>query len=265
MNVRLETVPLLIGASLKMYMGHKDTLDWARDVRDVAQRHPAVQAGIAEVFLLPSFPTLAPVSELFVGTSIKWGAQDLFWEDSGAFTGEVGAPQLREIGCSYVEIGHAERREILGETDAMVSAKMLAAFRNGLVPVLCVGEASRASVDIAASECIRQFDASLERSREAHATGPAVIAYEPRWAIGAAEAAHPDYIRDVVGQLKEHIGSDAQLVGSRVIYGGSAGPGLLTRLGGAVDGLFMGRSAHDPAAFATVLDEVWALSNVPTV
>ncbi|WP_104136835.1 triose-phosphate isomerase family protein [Cryobacterium sp. Y62] len=260
MSAKIPQAPFILGSSLKMYMGHQSTLDWVRGVRDACQNHPAVRSGLAEVFLLPSHPAIVPSRDILVGSDIKWGAQDVFWEDSGAYTGEVGAPQLREIGCTYIELGHAERRRVLGETDAIVSAKTYATFRNGLIPVLCIGEDSLVNADAASLECIRQLDASLEKSREAGAVGPVVIAYEPIWAIGAAESAHPEYIRDVVGRIRGYLTADASLVGSRVIYGGSAGPGLLTRLGDGVDGLFLGRFGHDPDAFALILDEAWEFS-----
>lgn len=255
----------ILGSSLKMYMGHEATLDWVRGVRDISHNHPAVLSGVAEVFLLPSHPVIAPTRELLTGSVLKWGAQDVFWEDSGAYTGEVGAPQLREIGCTYIELGHAERRRVLGETDAIVSAKTHATFRNGLTPVLCVGEGSLVDAEAASLECLRQLDASLEDSRESGAVAPLIVAYEPIWAIGAAESAQPDYIREVVGRIRGYLAADASLVGSRVIYGGSAGPGLLTLLGDSVDGLFLGRYAHDPSAFGVILDEALEMSKLVTL
>jgi triosephosphate isomerase len=184
---------------------------------------------------------------VFASTPVRIGGQDIFWEDEGPFTGEVSGAQLRELGCDYVEIGHAERRRIFGEDDEMIAAKTAAAFRNGLTPLLCVGEQRPSSVEAATAECMAQLESALST-----AAGPVVVAYEPQWAIGAAEPASPLYIAAVCSALRSHLSS----TGSSVIYGGSAKPGLLTQLGDGVDGLFLGRFAHDPAAVTAILDEV---------
>src|SRR5688572_4043057 len=101
---------LTIGISLKMYFGRRRTIEWSRAVADIARTHPAVTDGRARLVVLPSHPYLFEVGEVFASTPVRIGGQDLFWEDSGAFTGEVSGAQLVELGCDYVEIGHAERR-----------------------------------------------------------------------------------------------------------------------------------------------------------
>jgi triosephosphate isomerase len=207
------------------------------------------------MFVLPAFPALPAVAEIFASTTVRIGAQDLCADDAGARTGEVGGAMLAELGCRYVEVGHAERRTLYGETEPVVAAKLSAALRHGLAPVLCVGEADRVSVAQAAGECRRQVASALAPSGHAGQSGRIVVAYEPHWAIGAAEPAPESHIRGVCAALREDLAE-----GSRVIYGGSAGPGLLTRLGDAVDGLFLGRFAHDPDALASVLDEAGTLS-----
>lgn len=241
---------LTIGISLKMYFGRARTVEWCRAVAGIARSHPAVTDERVRLVVLPSHPYLLEVGSVFASTPVRIGGQDLFWEDEGAFTGEVSGAQLRELGCDYVEIGHAERRRIFGEDDAVVAAKTAAAFRNGLTPLLCVGEERRSSVEDATAECVAQLDSALST-----ASGPVVVAYEPVWAIGAAEPASPPYIAAVCNALRSHLSSRGQ-----VIYGGSAKPGLLTELGDGVDGLFLGRFAHDPSAVATILDEVVALA-----
>jgi triosephosphate isomerase len=236
-----------IGISLKMYFGRRRTVEWCRAVADIARTHPAVTDGHARLVVLPSHPYLLEVGELFASTPVRTGGQDLFWEDEGAFTGEVSGAQLRELGCDYVEIGHAERRRLFGEDDAMIAAKTAAAFRNFLTPLLCVGEKRQSSVEAATAECVAQLESALSI-----AAGPVVVAYEPVWAIGAAEPAPALYIAAVCKALREHRSES----GGQVIYGGSAKPGLLTQLGDGVDGLFLGRFAHDPGAVAMILDEV---------
>ncbi|MCX2731966.1 triose-phosphate isomerase [Saccharopolyspora sp. NFXS83] len=248
-----------IGISLKMYFGHERTLNWCADVAEIARRHPAVRDGAAQLFVLPSFPALAPALDRFRDTPVEVGAQDLFWEDEGAFTGEVSGSVLREMGCGHVEVGHAERRRLFGEDDSTVAAKTAAALRNGLVPVLCLGEEQAGGVTDAARTCREQLDAALAAAREAHCLGAVAVAYEPQWAIGAAEPADPEFIGAVCGELRTALDAEPLLAGSRVIYGGSAKPGLLSALGDSADGLFLGRFAHDPAALEEILDEVVAL------
>ena len=246
---------LTIGISLKMYFGRARTAEWCRAVAGIARTHAAVTEDHARLVVLPSHPYLLEASILFGDTPVSIGGQDLFWKDEGAFTGEVSGAQLRELGCNYVEIGHAERRRIFGEDNEIVAAKTAAAFRNGLIPLLCVGEERPSSVEASTDECVAQLDAAL-----ATAAGPVVVAYEPVWAIGAAEPASPAHIAGVCSALRSHL-SHSGVAGGQVIYGGSAKPGLLTQLGEGVDGLFLGRFAHDPAAVATILDEVVELAS----
>jgi triosephosphate isomerase len=203
--------------------------------------------------VLPSHPYLLEARNIFAATPVHIGGQDLFWEDRGAFTGEVSGAQLCELGCDYAEIGHAERRRIFGEDDAVIALKTAAAFRNGLTPLVCVGEAEQSSVEVAAAECAAQLTSALATAHDIG--GPVVVAYEPQWAIGATEPASPQHITTVCTALRAHL-TKPPFTGSQVIYGGSAQRGLLTQLTSGVDGLFLGRFAHDPSAVATILDEV---------
>lgn len=261
-----------VGVSLKMYFGHRQAVEWCRTAARVAARHPAIAEGRLDVFVAPSFPVLPAAVELFAGTGVRVAAQDLAAQDRGAYTGEVGGAELAEIGVGLVEVGHAERRRLFGEDEATVAAKTAAAVRNGLVPVLCLGEGDRQPADAAAAECVRQLASALtaltvftppERPADPEAPDtadtpgrvPIVVAYEPHWAIGAAEPAGADHVVPVCRALGSALDELAAPVGSRVIYGGSAGPGLLDRLGDSVAGLFLGRFAHDPEAFDQVLTE----------
>jgi len=251
----------LIGASTKMYFSHARTMDWCRAVADIASTHPAIRDRHAAVFVVPGYLSVPGALEVFGALAGPDGAamvgvQDLAAEDSGAFTGEVSGPQAAELGCELAEIGHAERRRLFGEDDAAVRAKTAAALRAGLVPLLCLGEAERGDPPAAAAECIRQLDDALASAGASGLSGRIVVAYEPHWAIGAPEPAAPEHIAAVCTALREHLRGLTAHAGSAVIYGGSAGPGLLGRIGHAVDGLFLGRFAHDPAAVAAILDEV---------
>jgi len=249
-----------IGVSLKMYFTHARTIAWATELAALAERHPAVRQGVVELFAVPTFPALVPVREALAGGSVRLGAQDVATDDSGAFTGEVSAVELAEIGVTLAEIGHAERRRLYAEDDAVVAAKTAAALRNGVTPLLCVGEPEQAPAAVAALEVASQVDSALEVARRAGTEGPLVVAYEPVWAIGAPQPAPVEHIAAVVAALEAHLAEQPGLAGSRVLYGGSAGPGLLTALGGTVGGLFLGRFAHDVAAVEQILDEALALA-----
>lgn len=246
----------LVGVSLKTYFSHARTLEWVRQVVDIAERHPAVRSGAAQLFVVPTFPSLVPVRQVIGDAPVLLGAQDLSWADEGAFTGEVSGAELREIGVDLVEIGHAERRSLFHETDEDVAGKVHAAYRNHLRPLVCVGEPHRASSADAIVEVTAQLDRSLAAATADGLAGPLIVAYEPVWAIGAPAPAPDEHIVEVLAGIEEHLTTRPELAGSTVIYGGSAGPGLLTRGRGRIGGLFLGRFAHDPAAIAAILDEV---------
>jgi triosephosphate isomerase len=257
-NAGAQRARLAIGVSLKMYLGPHRTREWIADVLDRTAGHPALTRGAAELFVLPAFTDLTAVLDATHGSAIAVGAQDLFWADEGPYTGEVSGSALRTLGCRYAEIGHAERRRLFGEDDRVVAAKLAAALRNQLQPVLCVGETEALPAAAAADACAGQLDAALAAADRL--PGPITVAYEPVWAIGAAQPADPDHVAEVCAALRRELRDRPDRAGSRVIYGGSAGPGLLTGLGPAVDGLFLGRFAHEPAALAQVLDEAHALA-----
>jgi len=254
--------PVFLGVSLKMYLDHAATLRWVRDVVAIAGRAPAVAEGRVQVAVLPTFVSIPAVSDLTRDAPVDHGAQDLAWADQGAFTGEVSGRDLAGFGCRYVEVGHAERRRLFGEDDAIVAQKLAAAVRHGLVPILCVGEPDRQDSAAAIDFCVDQVRSALaeigaagvDRVREL------IIAYEPIWAIGADQPAGVDHVRSVCAGIRAGVVGDQRLYSVRVIYGGSAGPGLLTELGrDGVDGLFLGRFAHDPAALSSMIDEASAL------
>ena len=201
-----------------------------------------------DIVLAPPFTSIHAAAEAARNSTVAISAQDVYWEKQGAFTGEVSAAELAEAGVRYVEVGHAERRRLFGETDEVVAAKTATALRHGLVPVLCVGETVEGPD--AAEVAIAQLGSALAGAP----AGRVIVAYEPVWAIGADAPASDDHIRRVCAALRDA----RREPHDAVIYGGSAGPGLLTRLGDAVDGIFLGRFAHDPVALRAVIDEAVA-------
>lgn len=255
-----DTTPgTVIGVSLKMYFDHSATVAWSNAVAEITRRHDAVLSGQVSLFVLPSFVALPEVIAAFDGTAVDVGAQDLFWEDRGPYTGEVSGIDLAAVGCRYVEVGHAERRRLFGETDDVVARKTAAALRNGLTPVLCVGETARIPAAEAAAVCVAQLESALVVAEAAGSSGALVVAYEPEWAIGADVAASPEHVRDVCALIRSWLAGRTDVTDGTVIYGGSAGPGTLSSFEGEVGGLFLGRFAHDPKALESVLDEAIAL------
>lgn len=241
--------PRYIGVSTKMYLGYHQSLAWMEGIRQEVLARPDL-AGEVKSFVAPSFPVLESAQRIFSGTGVTVAAQNCSEED-GALTGEVSAGLLAELGVGLVEIGHAERRRLFGEDDATVARKVTAALAAGLTPLVCIGEQERSSVGEAVNFCRAQVESALPGRAGPDAV---ILAYEPVWAIGAPIPAPTGYVNDVVSRLREQLPTGSGEAGARIIYGGSAGPGLLPRLH-AVDGLFLGRFAHDPRNFGLVLDE----------
>ncbi len=173
------------------------------------------------VVVCPPFPALYPLSEMLKGSSIALGAQDVYFESSGAYTGEVSPGMLAEL-CEYVIVGHSERRHVLGESDALVSRKVEAALTAGLRPILCVGETlDQREGGIAEATVERQVRLGL--SRVASLEG-LVVAYEPVWAIGTGKAATTDDAQEIMAHIRGHLAqraSDSAASDVPILYGGS--------------------------------------------
>lgn len=237
---------ILVGTSTKMNLTSSEAgryLDALVPlVSDLADR---------TVFVLLPFTSIWVARDRLAGTSIGWGAQDVHPEDSGAHTGDVSAPMLADLGCRYVEVGHHERRRDHGETDALVAAKIAAAHRWAMTAILCVGEQERLPFEGVVEVLERQLGglrgADPRRS---------IVAYEPSWAIGVgASPAEPDWVARIHLAIRRILaGHGPDGATPPVIYGGSvdldAAPALLAQP--AVDGLFVGRQALDPAVFAAI-------------
>jgi triosephosphate isomerase (TIM) len=192
-------------------------------VRDVIGALRAALPPAVEVLVCPPYPYLGPAAEMVAGSPLCLGAQNLNVAPEGAFTGEVSGAMLRDIGCAYVIVGHSERRQYYGETDDLVAAKAEAALREGLCPIVCVGE------NEAEREAGRQFEV-VERqlgvvSARLGVTGleRTVLAYEPVWAIGTGRTATPAQAQEIHAFLRERLRLlDAGLAdAARIVYGGS--------------------------------------------
>jgi triosephosphate isomerase (TIM) len=213
-----------------------------------------------EVVVLPPFTDLRSVQTLVDGDRLRigYGAQDLSAHDSGAHTGDIGGPMLAKLGCSYVTVGHSERRADHGETDDVVQSKVAAASRNGITPILCVGE------PLAVRRDGRQVEHATGQLRAALAGLAAesaktlVVAYEPVWAIGTGEVAAPEDAQEVCAALRSTLSElyDAEVAGAvRVLYGGSVKPDNIVAIMAEhdVDGALVGGASLSVQDFAAIV------------
>ena len=246
----------LIGVSLKMYFDLHATETYVQGLL----RHYKASTPSCGMFVIPSSPLIQLASVILHDTpQISVGAQDCHWEDKGAYTGETSPLLLKQISCKLVELGHAERRRPpINEDDALIAKKAQAVVRNSLVPLICIGEKGQSKiasegVGLATRECVPQITAVLDALPQ---DAPIIFAYEPVWAIGAKHPASADHVCTVVQQLRSVIAQKRRTGEVRILYGGSAGPGTWKTLRSAVDGLFLGRFAHDIENFKAVISEV---------
>lgn len=215
----------------------------------------SVPAGV-DMVLFPPFPYLREVCAACAGSGIGVGGQDVSTHDAGAYTGEVSAPMLRDVGCSHALVGHSERRQLHGESDALVAAKVAQALAQGLTPVLCVGE-TLAERDAGETDSVvaRQLGAVVARCGIA-AFAHVVVAYEPVWAIGTGRTATPAQAQEVHSLLRSQLArDDARIADSiRIVYGGSVKPGNAAELFAAadIDGGLIGGAALVATDFLSI-------------
>lgn len=242
----------LIGLSTKMYFSAARTQSFTTTLLEHLESLPADVLAQIDIFVIPDFITLTSMAALLPST-IWLGAQDVHWEDSGAFTGEVSPAVLREVGVRIVEVGHAERRRLFGEDEGTVAKKTAAVARNSMVPLVCIGEKTHEGVSIAVDQCRVQVESVMA---SVSSDAEVVLAYEPVWAIGASQPADEKHVLAVVAGIRELECVKSREAETRIVYGGSAGPGLYARLKDGLDGLFLGRFGHDPEQFVKTIKEV---------
>ncbi|KAH6652608.1 triose-phosphate isomerase [Truncatella angustata] len=235
-----------------MYFSAARTRQYVDEILQLLSKSPEILEEV-DVFIVSDHITLTSVIGQLERTKILTGAQDAFYEDSGAYTGEVSPQVLAEVGCRIVELGHAERRRIFKETDEDTARKAAAAARNGIIPLVCIGERTQGEVMLAVEECRSQIEAVMAAVPD---DAEVILAYEPVWAIGAKEPAGAEYVVNVVRDMRSLECVQRRSGMTRILYGGSAGPGLFEKLKGGLDGLFLGRFAHDPAQFYKTIQEI---------
>jgi triosephosphate isomerase (TIM) len=244
----------LIAGNWKMNLNHLEALAL---VQKVAFALPEKYYAKVEVAVLPPFTDIRSVQTLIDGDRLLMvhGAQDLSPHDSGAYTGDVSAAMLAKLGCTYVTVGHSERREIHGEDDGVVNAKVRQAIKHGIVPILCVGEglAVREAGEHVA-HTTRQLTAALEKVEAQHAP-TLVIAYEPVWAIGTGRVASAADAQEVCAALRAAVATkygDDVAARVRVLYGGSVKAKNVGEIVAEtdVDGALVGGASLDADEFA---------------
>ena len=211
-----------------------------------------------DVAVCPPFTALAVSATALKGSRIKLGAQNLFWETQGAFTGEVSAPMLVDVGCTYVIIGHSERRTLFGETDETVNKKLLTALKIGLLPIVCIGE-TLAERD--ANKTLQVLQRQLEggvRSITAGDWTKITIAYEPVWAIGTGRNATPEQAQEAHAFIRQRLRTAAGAEAAetvRIQYGGSVNAGNAASLLSQpdVDGALVGGASLKEESFSAII------------
>ena len=220
----------LVAGNWKMHGSLAANLGLLHAVREGA-------GGGAEVALCVPYPYLAQAQAVLNGSHVAWGAQDVSEHEQGAWTGEVSAAMLADFACSYVLVGHSERRSFFGDTDVVVAAKFVAAQKAGLVPILCVGESlAEREAGITGDVVTRQIDAVLAQCGIAD-FARAIVAYEPVWAIGTGRTASPEQAQEVHALIRSRFArEDADVAGGlRILYGGSVKAGNAAELFGRPD------------------------------
>ena len=240
---------ILIGTSWKMNLTPSEATAWFAIARPLLEPLTARR----DLFVLPPAPAIQVARDALAGSAIGYGGQDVHPDDRGAHTGDVAAPMLADLGSRYAEIGHSERRRDHGETDALVAAKVRAALRWRLTPIVCVGETRQGPAAAAIPIVEAQLRGALGELAP-DALEAIVVAYEPVWAIGeGAAAAGPAHVAAIHAAIDRWLADRGATV-RRVLYGGSVDEANAADLLAtpAVGGLFVGRAALDPRRFAAI-------------
>jgi triosephosphate isomerase len=211
-----------------------------------------------EVLVAPPFTALEPVREVIAGTDIRLAAQNVHWDSKGAYTGEIAVAMLREAGCTYVIVGHSERRQHFGETNETVNKRLHACLAAGLVPIVCVGETlAEREAEATTAVIERQIESAFVGVRSDQ-LATCVIAYEPVWAIGTGRTATPGQAQEIHHAIRRQLiglGSATTADRVRILYGGSVKPDNIDALMAEpdIDGALVGGASLDATAFARIV------------
>lgn len=247
-----QRTPLIAG-NWKMYKTISEAVKTAQELAQLTQ-----DVKDREIMIAPPFTALDRVFQTIQDTNIQLGAQNLFWELEGAYTGEISPKMLKDTGCRYVIIGHSERRQFFGETDETVNKKIRSAIINGLVPIFCVGETEKEREDTQTFSVLDKqmkiglYNFSFDDLQNL------VIAYEPVWAIGTGKTASPEQAQEVHAFLRKWIADrwGAQEANKiRILYGGSVKPNNINELMAMndIDGALVGGASLNAKTFSEII------------
>lgn len=236
---------IIIAGNWKMFKTQAETLEFVQGFKPLTDETPDDRG----IVLCVPFTDLAALSKNLHGGRIQVGAQNVHWEESGAFTGEISAAMLTEIGVRYVVIGHSERRQYFGETDETVNFRLRAAQKAGLIPILCVGE-SKQQRDAGETEDL--IFKQLEKGLIGIDQQNLVIAYEPIWAIGTGETCASSEANRVIGLIRSKLNNP----NVTIQYGGSVKPDNIDEIMAQpeIDGALVGGASLDPKGFARIVN-----------
>jgi triosephosphate isomerase len=246
----------VIAGNWKMNMTDPEAVELAKALKDNLK-----SIENSELVICPPFTSLSSLSEILAGSNIGLGAQNLFWESSGAYTGEVSAEMLLSVGCKYVIIGHSERRQYFGEENQSVNRKVKTAIERGLTPIVCVGERLEQREEGRTEVVVEDHVRGAFEGLSSEEVRKAVIAYEPVWAIGTGKTATPEQANEVHLFIRELIKElyDADLSSrTRILYGGSVKPDNAKSLieQPELDGFLVGGASLKAQPFAAIAKEV---------
>lgn len=201
-----------------MFKSEAEAVDFAKKLKpQVADVHDRT------IIICPPFPNLSKMSDEVADSNIAIGAQNIFWEDQGAFTGEVSGPMLKSVGCKYVIIGHSERRQYFGETDETVNKRLFAALKHKLLPIVCIGETLEQGEKGNTFKVVEKQIKEGLKGLETGDWGLVTIAYEPVWAIGTGKTATPEQAQEVHAFIRKLLPKEVAQK-TRILYGGSVKP-----------------------------------------
>jgi triosephosphate isomerase len=245
----------LIAGNWKLYKTLREATELASSL--VNSLKAAGDSG-PEIAIAPVFTALSKVADVLAGSQVALAAQDVFWEPQGAFTGEVGPLQLRDVGCRYVIVGHSERRQLFAESDENVGRKTRAVLSHGLAPIVCVGETlAEREAGHAQAVVVRQLKMAVQGLSAPEAT-KLVVAYEPVWAIGTGKTAQPSDAQEMHARIRETLEdcfNAALSAQARILYGGSVKPENASALMSEadVDGALVGGASLTLDAFSAII------------
>jgi triosephosphate isomerase len=248
----MSRTPIIAG-NWKMFKTAGEAASFVAEVKGKAE-----VAGVESVICAP-FTALPALVEAVKGTSIKVGAQNLHFEDNGAYTGEISGVMLKDLGVDYVIIGHSERRQYFAETDEIVNKKAHAAFRHGLVPIVCVGEKLEEREAGQTKEVVRVQTEGGLANLSAEQAAATVIAYEPIWAIGTGKSSTSEDANEVIAYIRGVVAAQfgAEVAGKvRIQYGGSVKPNTVAEYMGQsdIDGALVGGASLEPASYVALVE-----------